>query len=103
MIHVTQGAVSIQPQAEERMFTCPAHCFKVCLMDHGTHLGRTVGEGNRAQNRVSYLEGQEAEELGTEWNTWRTEVYLGYLKARSLHMETQKGTLLPMSLFHSQS
>lgn len=47
--------------------------------------------------------GQEAKKLDREWWAWGTEVYLGYLKAESLHVGTQKGALLPISLFHSWS
>lgn len=59
-------------------------------------------EGGWAQRRMSYLGGQEAKELDRKW-VWGTEVYLGYVKAGSFHRETQKGTLLPISLFYSWS
>lgn len=59
-------------------------------------------EGGWAQRRMSYLGEQEAKKLDRK-GVWGTEVYVGYLKAGSFYKETQKGTLLPISLFHSQS
>lgn len=45
---------------------------------------------------------QKVKKLDRKW-ACGVEVQLGYLKAGSLHKETQEGTLLPVSLFHSQS
>lgn len=59
-------------------------------------------EGGWAQRRMSYLGEQEAKKLDRK-GVWGTDVYVGHLKAGSFYKETQKGTLLPISLFHSQS
>lgn len=47
---------------------------------------------------MSYLGEQEAKKLDRK-GVWGTDVYVGHLKAGSFYKETQKGTLLPISLF----
>lgn len=66
-------------------------------MEHGTSLGE-LGRGLGTKENV--LGEQEAKKLDRKW-VWGSEVYLVYLKAGSFQKERQKGTLLPISLFHS--
>lgn len=69
-------------------------------MDHGTSLGK-LGRGVGTKENV-LLGRAGSKETGQEGGLG-TEIYVGYLKAGSFYKETQKGTLLPISLFHSQS